>query len=275
MRTRRNAFTLVEILVVMSIIALLAALLLSAIVFIRARARLTECNSNVRELVKGAISWASRNKQTSRLPHGPPNRFPLDFTTAMGAASPGIATDEGAFGPSCLFDGRSPIQYRVRGLGFLHSERDVNNENVFYCPDQAGEFYLNNDRSGFRTTAGAARFDVSAATSTAVVRSSYAYRTSLNDDNNPLRSRPPDAQRENKEPILADAFCLPDTGFPDGRLAHGNTKYSVGFADGSVRVFDDPNKLLETGNFAQPTSATAYGVFEGVNGPWQIIKRGI
>ena len=57
---KRNGFTLVELLVVISIIASLAGLLLSAVYNARESARNTQCVNNVRQLSAGCLNHESR-----------------------------------------------------------------------------------------------------------------------------------------------------------------------------------------------------------------------
>jgi len=68
-----NAFTLLELLVVVAIIALLLAVLLPSLVRARAAARATACLSNMRQLGIAAQMYADTNKDAivdSGLPHG-------------------------------------------------------------------------------------------------------------------------------------------------------------------------------------------------------------
>src|SRR5438105_2302803 len=64
---RRKAFTLVELLVVIGIIAVLVALLLPVLARVREEARRVKCASNLRQLAIGLMMYADANHQ--RLPN--------------------------------------------------------------------------------------------------------------------------------------------------------------------------------------------------------------
>jgi prepilin-type N-terminal cleavage/methylation domain-containing protein len=60
--TKLKAFTLVELLVVIGIIAVLIAILLPALSRARAQARVIACESNIRQIVMAAIEYSTDNK---------------------------------------------------------------------------------------------------------------------------------------------------------------------------------------------------------------------
>ncbi len=59
---RNSAFTLVELLVVIGIIALLISILLPALNSVRAKAKVVKCSSNIRQIILGSLEYAADNK---------------------------------------------------------------------------------------------------------------------------------------------------------------------------------------------------------------------
>jgi prepilin-type N-terminal cleavage/methylation domain-containing protein/prepilin-type processing-associated H-X9-DG protein len=76
MRTTRRGFTLVELLVVIAVIAILAALLLPAIERARAQARRVQCLSQLKQIGLAFLSFA----------HDHNNQFPMKVSTNLGGS---------------------------------------------------------------------------------------------------------------------------------------------------------------------------------------------
>jgi prepilin-type N-terminal cleavage/methylation domain-containing protein len=268
MRRRQNGLTLIELLVAIAIMAILVAILLSALRAVREQARLTNCQSNIRELIKGALNWATRQPGTLRntLPGGPPQAYPINYTMVT------------ITGQSTIFDGTAPVGLQVRNHGNLYQARDISDEEVFYCPDQVSMYFNNSPMSGFKFSDNTSRWQAGN-----VVRSSYAYRTSLQAMFVPGTgidtSRVIYLERDGtKEPIMADVFTVSPFGGGDLRFAHQNTRYAVGFGDGRTVVYEDANREIELIGFLEATQVTDFMQYETPEsdpfpGPWTRFRR--
>ena len=121
----RKGFTLVELLAVMAIISILAALLLPAIGKARYQARVVQCKSNLKQ-VGLAMSMYSQYFG-GWLPTGGDVDDPTDTT-------PYTATDETWDGTTIYLDGS---QKHFNGLGLLTllSNQFIGDPAVLFCPD--------------------------------------------------------------------------------------------------------------------------------------------
>lgn len=266
---RRRGFTLVELLVVMATVAILMSLVLGALVFIRARARVAECGNNARQIVIAARNWASRERPYNMFPPGPPNsRRPYDYFSYAGAPTAGVGTN---LAQTVLYDGTADDRFKYRNHGWLFQRRDVANENVFYCPDQASEFFGNTPVSGFTDNAGDTRWNKPGL----IVRSSYAYRTSLQAQIGIVatsRALQTDLD-DGRVAAVSDAFTVSGLA-DDSRLAHGNNRYTVAKADGSTVMYEDPGKVIEIQNLPEATSLGDFASYEdATNGPWTLFSK--
>jgi prepilin-type N-terminal cleavage/methylation domain-containing protein/prepilin-type processing-associated H-X9-DG protein len=128
MRSRRAAFTLVELLVVIGIIAILAGLLLPSLNRAQSQARSIKCLSNIRQIIQGMMAYSAQNRG-----YIVPS-YNLPF-------APGATTNDNG-GPNQPLDGWACILARD---GFVPTSGEnqppgmpfylVDTDSVFYCPD--------------------------------------------------------------------------------------------------------------------------------------------
>jgi prepilin-type N-terminal cleavage/methylation domain-containing protein len=126
-----RAFTLTELLVVLAVVAMLAAVLLSASFTTQERALQAECVSNLRQVATG---W---------------NMYQQDFNQMMPCHWPGFASSGGTSNPWRTYEagrvvpgtpGWDPSSGNPQGpwnLGMLFATGLVPNPRVFYCPGTA------------------------------------------------------------------------------------------------------------------------------------------
>jgi prepilin-type N-terminal cleavage/methylation domain-containing protein/prepilin-type processing-associated H-X9-DG protein len=122
---RRNGFSLVELLVVISILALLMAIMLPSLSQARHQAKLSICGSNLRQIGVAIQLYAGDYDDT--IPFGPAGR-PVtgsNFYTVIGSVTSLLSLEDGA-----------PV-----GLGLLLENYLAQQKKVIFCPgaDQPSE----------------------------------------------------------------------------------------------------------------------------------------
>jgi prepilin-type N-terminal cleavage/methylation domain-containing protein len=119
MRTRK-AFTLLELLVVVAIIALLAGILLPSLARVRYVVRLSVCSSNLHQL---GLAVATYSNSCKTIPHGPDVQ-PLP---------PSLEANDGTLATNQVWTGPQEPTSQTMSLGLLLN-REMKNPELLYCP---------------------------------------------------------------------------------------------------------------------------------------------
>ena len=132
--TRRKAFTLVELLVVIGIIAVLVGILLPSLNRAREAAKRTQCLSNMRELGSALRIYGVENKDVC-----PIGGIKADPATGNAGTDP-----EMQYSFTYTVFWRGPSGQGIAGLGLLAFSGLLKTPHAFYCPSQTDEFFMYN-----------------------------------------------------------------------------------------------------------------------------------
>lgn len=278
MKRSHHAFTLVELLVVISIIMLLISLLLPALNASREQAMRIACLANLRQTLTATVAYATDS--VGNLPDGG-NGLNTD-----GSSCGAYWNDMDVLGG---FQSGSNYDRRMRGMGLVFGNAYVPTIKGFYCPSSRSTWYeMQSNRaavsygvhtpSDFRTKVE----DVAAFN----VRISYLFRgTRWSNDNSPndkpaWGNRPVTHDRyiyhlDNlpagappRISLFSDDFTSWQNWLPQGQFHH-DVGYNVAYLDGSARWQSDSTRQIHTAvsnNWILSQSGRAEDIWDAFDG---------
>ena len=120
---QRRAFTMLDVLVTISVIAVLLAILMPALTMVREATRRVVCSSNQKQIGYGLVMFTDDNKGNL-----PPSQYAAKAATDPNAAPHRMMVAR-------LDDGSD----RWDGVGYLFDRSYLSTPGVFYCPSHHGE----------------------------------------------------------------------------------------------------------------------------------------
>ncbi len=215
-----KAFTLIEMLVVISIMAVLIGLLLPALGRAKYQARIAQCQSNLRQIGVAIYNYSISNNGT--VPQGPadpiPPYYPMPYMTTSQVQA-AVSTDW------------IPVGYGLIKNIYLNDER------AFFCPGDDDQIDVDQELN---------RFD-----SASHVFSSYMYRHSFPSGKNML-----DDPGLNANGRLATTLLI-DRNYGE-QSNHAGEQVNILFNDGHVRQHaNNENQFTFSGFAMEPVFQTA------------------
>ena len=121
--SRKPAFSLIELLVVVAIVALLLAILLPSLARAREQARLVTCQSNLHQIGTSVVTYAAESR--GRIPFGP----------NVAALGPMLSANDGSTATNQIWTGPQPPAISFMALGLLMNRSLAFPELMYYPAD--------------------------------------------------------------------------------------------------------------------------------------------
>ncbi|MCA9273484.1 MAG: type II secretion system protein [Phycisphaerales bacterium] len=131
---RASAFTLIDVLVTLVVIAVLIGIMLPSLSVVKETTRRVVCSSNIRQIGLGITMFADDNDgllPSTTFTNDRLGRIPAE-TNRLRIAS------TSTYAPRVNTDSRPRAQWD--GLGYLYSEEYLETPGIFYCPSHQGRF---------------------------------------------------------------------------------------------------------------------------------------
>jgi prepilin-type N-terminal cleavage/methylation domain-containing protein len=269
-----SAFTLIELLVVIAIIAILAALLLPALSSAKARAKRTQCISNLHQVYVGCAMYAQDYADW----------YPIWIDLAGGHLLNDLRGEHYTryvVGPqTSAANVMVPAAYNTPGfqfnnLGYLYAGKFVGDGRVLYCPSYPRTSVVGAEEYAvphFMSTCGPLSPDPNI--NPGLVRSSYLYNPRMVDatNGNTLRAYQKVSQSPGHKLFTMDYLENPNGSGPPGMpfnlnyFSHYPAKgWSILFTDGAARfIHSQAAFTLATTQLVTDESSTTYRLYNAV-----------
>ena len=244
-----RAFTFVELLVVLAVLALLAVMILPAMAGVQHKSGRTQCAANLRQVFIGSMLYANDYNTwlpPARIGANPTNILNAQFYTRYLWIGPALTQVPASYTASTALGGQFQNQ------GYLHGGNYGNDAKVFFCPAQYGTALGENSYSPLL------RSDPSGA-----VRSSYYFNPRVINPaiGNNLRRYQKTSQLPSHKLFTVDYLDV------SSLFAHQREGgWNVLFTDGTVKFSQNTNAYAlikaTAGNLSMTQAEQAYDYLE-------------